>query len=65
MIYGLMCAVVLLSVSVAILLYDSYRRDRVFERLLSDKYSLPTGKKPKTGVISPYKKPMNGGGDSD
>nr|DAK63821.1 MAG TPA: hypothetical protein [Bacteriophage sp.]DAL10191.1 MAG TPA_asm: hypothetical protein [Caudoviricetes sp.]DAU04747.1 MAG TPA: hypothetical protein [Caudoviricetes sp.] len=65
MIYGLICAVVVLSVSLAAVMYDNLRKDKMIERLISDKCGLPPERRGKTGVISPYrKKPRDGGGST-
>ena len=64
MIYGLICTVVVLSVSIAAVMYDNLRKDKMIERLISDKCGLPPERRGKTGVISPYrnrKKPRDGG----
>ena len=53
MIYGLICAVVVLSVSLAAVMYDNLRKDKMIERLISDKCGLPPERRGKTGVISP------------
>ena len=65
MIYGLICAVVVLSVSLAAVMYDNLRKDKMIERLISDKCGLPPERRGKTGGISPYrKKPRDGGGST-
>ncbi len=65
MIYGLICAVVVLSVSLAAVMYDNLRKDKMIERLISDKCRLVPERRGKTGIVSPYrKKPRDGGGSS-
>ena len=65
MIYGLICAVVVLSVSLAAVMYDNLRKDKMIERLISDKCGLVPERRGETGVISPYrKKPRDGGGSA-
>jgi hypothetical protein len=52
---------VVLAVSLGGVIYDNVRKERLIERLGSEKLSLPPEKAVKTGIISPYRKPMNGG----
>ena len=55
MIYGLICAVVVLSVSLAAVMYDNLRKDKMIERLISDKCGLPLERRGK---------PRDGGGST-
>lgn len=61
MTYGLVIVCVVLAVSLGGVIYDNVRKERLIERLVSEKLSLPPEKVVKTGIISPYRKPMNGG----